>query len=106
MPGIYIHIPFCKQACTYCNFHFSTSLKMKDDLLRALVEEIRMSKDTLNGEKVETIYVEEGTVLHHNISKKKVAPVDAAQSAGQFAILMERAAATGYEHYEISNLAL
>ena len=40
MAGIYIHIPFCKQACNYCNFHFSTSLKQKDDLIIALVKEI------------------------------------------------------------------
>jgi oxygen-independent coproporphyrinogen-3 oxidase len=40
LSGIYIHIPFCKQACNYCNFHFSTSLKQKDELLIALVKEI------------------------------------------------------------------
>ena len=240
MAGIYLHIPFCKQACTYCNFHFSTSLKMKDDLLRALIEEIRMSKEVLADEKVETVYfgggtpsllsadelnrifdalqetfsienlkevtletnpddlstayvkslrstpvnrfsigvqsfreedlrymnrahnaqeadaaikraqdagftnlsidliygtpgltdvawkenldklkelsiphfssyaltVEEGTVLHRNILKNKTAPVDAAQSAGQFGVLMERVAEMGYDHYEISNFAL
>ena len=43
MAGIYIHIPFCKQACNYCNFHFSTSLKQKDDLIIALVKEIQLS---------------------------------------------------------------
>lgn len=40
MPGIYIHIPFCKQACNYCNFHFSTSLKQKGALIEALIKEI------------------------------------------------------------------
>ncbi len=40
MSGIYIHIPFCKQACNYCNFHFSTSLKQKEALIIALVKEI------------------------------------------------------------------
>ena len=40
MPGIYIHIPFCKQACHYCNFHFTTSLRYKDELIAALVKEI------------------------------------------------------------------
>lgn len=49
--------------------------------------------------------VEEGTLLHHNISKKKTLPVDAEQSAAQFEILMTHAAENGYEHYEISNLA-
>ena len=43
MAGIYIHIPFCKQACNYCNFHFSTSLKLKDELIVALVKEISLT---------------------------------------------------------------
>lgn len=50
--------------------------------------------------------VEEGTKLHHNISKKKATPVDAEQSAQQFEILMQAAATMGYEHYEISNFAI
>jgi len=240
MAGIYLHIPFCKQACTYCNFHFSTSLKQKEDLLAALLHEIDLSKNYLQGEPLETIYfgggtpsllsadelnrlfdklfktfpmntlkeitleanpddleagylkslrstpvnrfsigvqsfreedlrymhrahnaqqadaaikraqdagftnlsidliygtpgltdaawkenlekvkslgiphfssyaltVEEGTALYHAILKKKTTPVDAAQSAGQFGILMEQAQQMGYEHYEISNLSL
>ena len=61
MAGIYIHIPFCKQACHYCDFHFSTSLKKKDPLLKALVKEIILRKDELNGEVVETIYFGGGT---------------------------------------------
>jgi oxygen-independent coproporphyrinogen III oxidase len=40
LSGIYIHIPFCKQSCNYCNFHFSTSLKLKEELIIALVREI------------------------------------------------------------------
>jgi len=40
LAGIYIHIPFCKQACHYCNFHFSTSVKLKEELIGALVKEI------------------------------------------------------------------
>ncbi|MEO6254991.1 MAG: radical SAM family heme chaperone HemW [Ferruginibacter sp.] len=40
MPGIYIHIPFCKQACHYCNFHFSTSLGQKEKMVEAIVKEI------------------------------------------------------------------
>lgn len=240
MAGIYLHIPFCKQACTYCNFHFSTSLKQKEDLLAALSREIALAKDYLGNEPVETIYfgggtpsllsadelnrlfdqlfhtfpvgalkeitleanpddldaaylnalrttpvnrfsigvqsfreedlrymhrahsaqqadgaikraqdagftnlsidliygtpgltdaawkdnldkvqslkiphfssyaltVEEGTALYHAILKKKTTPVDAAQSAGQFGILMAHALQMGYEHYEISNLAV
>src|SRR4249920_1831638 len=41
MAGIYIHIPFCRKACHYCNFHFSTSLHRKEELLQMLVQEIR-----------------------------------------------------------------
>ncbi len=240
MAGIYLHIPFCKQACTYCNFHFSTSLKLKEDLLQAMLRELELQKNYLQGHTIETIYfgggtpslltadevmlltdriyalypvgdlkeftleanpddlsqqylkelrrtpvnrfsmgiqsfretdlrymnrahtaqqadyaikaaqdagfdnlsidliygtpglsdtdwkynlsqvralsiphfsayaltVEEGTALHHNIAKKKAKPVDTDQAAAQFEILMEQAEVMGYEHYEISNLAL
>jgi oxygen-independent coproporphyrinogen-3 oxidase len=61
MAGIYIHIPFCKQACHYCDFHFSTSLKYKDELLQALIKEIRLQKNYLDGEIIETIYFGGGT---------------------------------------------
>lgn len=61
MAGIYVHIPFCRQACTYCNFHFSTSLKQKDALLEALLKEIKLQKDWLEGAQVETIYLGGGT---------------------------------------------
>lgn len=239
MAGIYIHIPFCRQACTYCNFHFSTSLRLKDEVLQAILVELDLQRDFLRGAPIDTIYfgggtpslldageinritdyifqhypigelkevtleanpddltpqylrdlrttpvnrfsigvqsffdadlqymnrahnasqadyaikaaqdagftnitidliygtpgltdaqwrhnlsqvsalqlphfsayaltVEEGTALHHNISRKKAAPVDAAQAAVQMELLMEQAEAMGYEHYEISNLA-
>lgn len=61
MAGIYIHIPFCKQACHYCNFHFVTSLRQKDELVSALVKEIQLRSDYLENEKVETIYFGGGT---------------------------------------------
>lgn len=61
MAGIYIHIPFCKQACHYCNFHFSTSLKQKEPLLQALLVEIERQKDYLSGEELESIYLGGGT---------------------------------------------
>lgn len=239
MAGIYFHIPFCKQACTYCNFHFSTSLKLKGSLLEAIHAELAMQKNYLQGHMVETIYlgggtpslltadeiqsitetiskdydisqlkeftietnpddltiqyikslkntlinrfsigtqsffdtdlqymnrahnaqeadfaikaaqdagyhnitidliygtpgltdknwlynleqvkkleiphlsayaltVEENTALHHNIKTKKSAPIDAAQSAHQFEMLMYKAEELGFEHYEISNFA-
>lgn len=61
MAGIYLHIPFCKQACYYCDFHFSTSLKYKDELLQSLVKELKLQKDYLGGETIETIYFGGGT---------------------------------------------
>jgi len=60
LSGIYIHIPFCKQACHYCNFHFSTSLKSKDSIIKTIVEEITL-KSKLNNEVIETIYFGGGT---------------------------------------------
>lgn len=61
MSGIYIHIPFCKQACHYCDFHFSTSLKKKNELINALVKELELRKNEFNNVKVETIYFGGGT---------------------------------------------
>ncbi len=61
MAGIYIHIPFCKQACFYCDFHFSTSLKKKTTMVAALVQEIVLRKQELNSEEIETIYFGGGT---------------------------------------------
>lgn len=238
--GIYLHIPFCRQACVYCNFHFSTSLRYKDHVLRAMALEIELQRNYLGDTPVQTVYfgggtpsmlsadeinrlfdviqrtfrvddlkevtleanpddlnigyirslrstpvnrfsigiqsfrqpdldymkrahnaqqaeaaikgaqdvgfdklsidliygvpgmtdnhwkenldkvrqlqiphfsayaltVEERTALHHAIANNKAVPVDAAQAAGQFGILMDTARTMGYEHYEISNLAL
>lgn len=61
MSGIYIHIPFCKQACNYCDFHFSTSMKKKDEMVLALAKEIQMRKNESENEVVETIYFGGGT---------------------------------------------
>lgn len=61
MPGIYLHIPFCKQACHYCNFHFSTSLQQKDALLQAMLRELELRRDYLGAEPIETIYFGGGT---------------------------------------------
>ena len=60
MSGIYIHIPFCKQACFYCDFHFSTSLKRKEEMIKALASEITMRKGEILGN-IETIYFGGGT---------------------------------------------
>ncbi|HWR94155.1 MAG TPA: radical SAM family heme chaperone HemW [Flavobacterium sp.] len=61
MSGIYIHIPFCKQACHYCDFHFSTSLKKKDEIIMALTKELQIRKNEFENEVVETIYFGGGT---------------------------------------------
>lgn len=61
MAGIYIHIPFCKQACYYCNFHFSTSLHFKNELIAAIVKEIEIQKNYLSNDPIATIYFGGGT---------------------------------------------
>jgi oxygen-independent coproporphyrinogen-3 oxidase len=61
MAGIYIHIPFCKQACHYCNFHFSLTLKRKNELIDALLLEIAQRKVYLRDEEINTIYIGGGT---------------------------------------------
>lgn len=68
MAGIYIHIPFCLQACHYCDFHFSTTLKNKSELLIALQKELVLRKNYLTtGELIDSIYFGGGTpsILSH-----------------------------------------
>ena len=61
MAGIYIHIPFCKQACHYCDFHFSTSMAKKDVMISALKKEMVLRKKEFKDQVVETIYFGGGT---------------------------------------------
>lgn len=61
MAGIYIHIPFCKQACNYCDFHFATSLRQKEPMVQALINELQLRAHELKNETVETIYFGGGT---------------------------------------------
>ena len=61
MSGIYIHIPFCKQACHYCDFHFSTSMKKKEEMILAIDNELKLRKSEFENEIVETIYFGGGT---------------------------------------------
>ena len=68
MAGIYIHIPFCKQACHYCDFHFSTSLRSKDEMFNAILQEIALQENYFSsgslpsaGPTVQTIYFGGGT---------------------------------------------
>ncbi|HNQ83573.1 MAG TPA: radical SAM family heme chaperone HemW [Bacteroidales bacterium] len=61
MAGIYIHIPFCKQKCHYCNFFSVASVKWRDEFTRALLKEMELRKDYLQGEPVNTVYFGGGT---------------------------------------------
>ncbi len=83
MSGIYIHIPFCKQACHYCDFHFSTSMKKKEEMVLALAKELQLRKKEFQKESIATIYFGGGTP-----SRLKIADI-------RFLI------ATIYEHYTI-----
>jgi oxygen-independent coproporphyrinogen-3 oxidase len=61
MNGIYIHIPFCKKVCFYCDFHFTVSLKQKDRLIEAIIKEIDLRKDYIGNQHIESIYLGGGT---------------------------------------------
>jgi len=62
MAGIYLHIPFCKQACHYCNFHFSTTFdSYREDMINAICKEIELKKSIFDGVPVKTIYFGGGT---------------------------------------------
>ena len=61
MAGIYLHIPFCKKACYYCNFHFSTSSEVIHNMVQSIRKELAIRKDFLSGELTETIYFGGGT---------------------------------------------
>ncbi|MBK8880207.1 MAG: radical SAM family heme chaperone HemW [Haliscomenobacter sp.] len=61
MPGLYLHIPFCKQACHYCNFHFSTNLQRKGEMVEALLAELEIQRHYLQGAPLTSIYFGGGT---------------------------------------------
>lgn len=61
MAGIYIHIPYCRKACHYCNFHFSTSLQTQNEFVEALLKEMELRKDFLQGRPIHTVYFGGGT---------------------------------------------
>jgi len=71
MAGIYIHIPFCKTKCHYCDFYKSTDFSARPDFLKALKKEIQLRKGEIDGEKIESIYFGGGTP-----SVLKVAEID------------------------------
>ncbi|WP_082120627.1 radical SAM family heme chaperone HemW [Pedobacter sp. BMA] len=71
MSGIYIHIPFCKKACHYCDFHFSTSLKYANEMVDAICKEIKMKKDRI-ADQIGSIYLGGGTpsiLSEHHLQK-------------------------------------
>jgi len=61
MSGIYIHIPFCKQACSYCDFHFSTKMTSKATMVAALSKELMLRKDAFLNQRIESVYFGGGT---------------------------------------------
>jgi len=61
MAGIYFHIPFCKQACYYCNFHFSTSMKYKSEMVEAMLRELDWRQRYLREEELSSLYFGGGT---------------------------------------------
>ena len=61
MAGIYIHVPFCKRRCGYCNFYSTTRLGLKESYLQAVRKELQLRRDYLGGEPVQTIYFGGGT---------------------------------------------
>lgn len=61
MSGLYIHIPYCKKACNYCDFHFSTSLGTKLELVKSMVKEIEIRKNYLDNNQLQSVYFGGGT---------------------------------------------
>jgi oxygen-independent coproporphyrinogen-3 oxidase len=61
MAGIYLHIPFCRQACHYCDFHFSTQQDKKGEMVAAIARELELRRDYLQGEGIDTVYLGGGT---------------------------------------------
>ena len=60
MSGIYIHIPYCKQACHYCDFHFSTSMKTKNEMIECIVKEMDIRESEFS-KKIDSLYIGGGT---------------------------------------------
>jgi oxygen-independent coproporphyrinogen-3 oxidase len=78
MAGIYVHIPFCKQACAYCNFHFATSLRYKSELVAAIATEFQLKKNAIiSSAPLKSLYLGGGTpsILTTNDLAKIVAPI-------------------------------
>jgi oxygen-independent coproporphyrinogen III oxidase len=61
MAGIYLHVPFCKQACHYCDFHFSTNLESRTALIQAMAKELHLQRSFLDNQPISTVYFGGGT---------------------------------------------
>ncbi|WP_101359174.1 radical SAM family heme chaperone HemW [Raineya orbicola] len=61
MSALYLHIPFCKQACHYCDFHFSTQIAQKENMVKAICQEIALQKDYLQNKTLQSVYFGGGT---------------------------------------------
>ncbi|MCG8307396.1 MAG: radical SAM family heme chaperone HemW [Cytophagales bacterium] len=61
MAGLYIHIPFCKQACYYCDFHFSTNTRYTEKMIKAISRELELQASYLDDDRINTIYIGGGT---------------------------------------------
>lgn len=71
MAGVYLHIPYCKQACHYCDFHFSTNLKTRTAMINAMLQEMNLRRNFLPDEPIHTIYFGGGTPSLLEISDLK-----------------------------------
>ncbi|MBK8657953.1 MAG: radical SAM family heme chaperone HemW [Bacteroidetes bacterium] len=109
MAGIYIHIPFCKQACNYCNFYFSTSPGNQDRFVNALLQEMVLAKDYLEGEVIETVYFGGGTPTQLRVSDllritQKLQSVFGFHSLREFTIEANPDDLTAYKINELKSL--
>jgi putative oxygen-independent coproporphyrinogen III oxidase len=77
LAGIYIHIPYCKQKCNYCNFHFSINKNNVDDMISSMVIELESRVDYLENKKIETIYFGGGTpsIINHKYIRKLLSKI-------------------------------
>lgn len=85
MSGLYIHVPFCGQLCTYCDFHFSVSLSKIDEMVLAMMSEMHIRRDYLSGEAIDTLYFGGGTPSILSISQLQ-SLIHAAQSEFGFVL--------------------
>ncbi|MBK7147633.1 MAG: radical SAM family heme chaperone HemW [Bacteroidetes bacterium] len=109
MAGIYIHIPFCKQACNYCNFYFSTSPGNQDRFVNALLQEMVLAKDYLEGEVIETVYFGGGTPTQLRVNDllritQKLQSVFGLHSLREFTIEANPDDLTAYKINELKSL--